>query len=904
MYEIGPDPSSKGPPASTSFPRHEEARPFPLMAPSPPPSARPSSTSPTESRDASGERDANGNFGNHYSTEQSPPGSSGVHPGDGGIFNFPQNDGGGAVRLTHMTPISPTNEDVYSSEQLQRNPQPPISNSFLQVLSPSRPGATFPYLFTGPGGPPIFSMQENEKYRKLMLKKQKRKSKQEKNVLNVFNAEAVVGHIGNIDDIDSVLQSMGEKVEKKPKVKKSKEKNEKTKSEKRERARKSVEKDIEDIEEEDKSEDDDEKPREEEIKIVNKARNKFVEDDLMAFKNNFNLVGPEPGPLTRHKSRDCLAGSVESLPTNTSSPNMSFTKVTSKKHRTKRSKEESGKPPPGPVVAPDGRKGGYALRSREGGSGATGGREQVTSSAESSVNRVEQNTPPIKPSLEIPSLEGEDFPKLVQDDFPALPGGGAASDPAPILPSAWSRAVVKSSDSDVGADKQIAKNSDSEEITDSSNISEDNVENKDHEKDSNACDFEAVIDSTVPSDSVRIDIESSGSDIENVDEEGFNAEKDNEEEEEVTVTKTDIFLDSTTVPDDPSPEEEEGVASAKIDNIEVVTNEDEFNRRKADNSAPVVIFSENDQDWTSAEFTFGFDVNEDLVANSSNLAIQDLATQQPQQMWPIPAPLAPIDTMDGAILSFGGPDSMRMIVPVPVGVPIPVSGMAEHLPPLPFYPHPQFPNGVIPNFRAYGMSFGHQMAPQGMLHQQYQEDELELGEKGDDAAGEDHTISPESGISSASPLSWQPDSSPSLPAPGSYPHNRDPGRANPPPLPLASQVSQSLSNWQGHSVHSDSSESDRSSPAPGWATQVEIEEDKAENADDATNVTSDKTNDSGLSSENSNASLEKDLKERKLEKFNLGEIVSFISSSWSSVSQDSSVSVFSASSHAHTDVTA
>ena len=100
---------------------------------------------------------------------------------------LPQNDGGGAVRLTHMTPISPTNEDVYSSEQLQRNPQPPISvrnlqsdistcpqNSFLQVLSPSRPGSTFPYLFTGPGGPPIFSMQENEKYRKLMLKKQKR----------------------------------------------------------------------------------------------------------------------------------------------------------------------------------------------------------------------------------------------------------------------------------------------------------------------------------------------------------------------------------------------------------------------------------------------------------------------------------------------------------------------------------------------------------------------------------------------------------------------------------------------------------------------------------------------------------------------------------------------------------
>jgi len=902
MYKTGPDPSSKGPPATTSFPRHEEARPFPLMGPSPPPSDRPSSASPAESRDPSGERDANGNFENHYSTEQSPSGAAGVHPGDGGIFNFPQNESGGAVRLTHMTPISPTNEDVYSSEQLQRNPQPPIS-----VLSPSRPSAAFPYLFAGPGGPPIFTMQENEKYRKLMLKKQKRKSKQEKNVLNVFNAEAVVGHIGNVEDIDSVLQSMGEKVEKKPKVKKSKEKNEKTKSEKRERARKSVEKDMEDIEDADKSEEDDEKPLAEETKIVNKARNKFVEDDLMAFKDNFYLVAPEPGPLTRHKSRDCLAGSVESLSTNTSSPNMSFIKVTSKKHRTKRSKEESGKPPPGPVATQDSRKGGYALRSREGGIGTIGGREQVISPTESVVSRVEQNPPTSKPSLEIPSLEGKDFPKLVQDDFPALPGGGAPSNPAPILPSAWSRAVVKSSDSDGGAEKLIAKNSDSEEITDSSNISEENG-NKDNKKDCNACDFEAVIDSTVPSDSVCIDIEDPSNDIENIEDEDVSVEKDNEEEEDVTVTKTDIFLDSTTVPDDEQRPEEEVAASeiSIIDNIEVVTNEDEFNRRKADNSAPVVIFSENnEQDWTSAEFTFGFDVNEDLVANSSNLAIQDLTSHQPQQMWPIPTPLAPIDTMDRAILSFGGPpDPMRMIVPVPVGVPIPVSGMADHLPPLPFYPHPQFPNGVIPNFRAYGMSFGHQIAPQGMLHQQYQEDELELGEKAEDAVGEDHTISPESGISSASPLSWQPDSSPSLPAPGSYPHNREPGRDNPPALPLASQVSQSLSNWQGHSVHSDSSESDRSSPAPGWATRVEIEEDKVENADDAPNASSDKTNDSGLSSENSNVSLEKDLKERKLEKFNLGEIVSFISSSWSSVSQDSSVSVFSASSHAHTDVTA
>jgi len=912
MYETGrnPDPNSKESVeissglASTSFPRHEENRPFPPMAPTPPLSARPNSTSPsTLSRDASGERDANGNFGSHYSTEQSPSGASGVHPGEGNIFNFTQNEGSGPVRLTHMTPISPTNEDVYSSEQLQRNPQPPISNSFLQVLSPSRPGTgtTFPYLFTG--GPPIFTMQENEKYRKLMLKKQKRVSKKEKNVLNVFNAEDVEGHKGITEDIDSVLQSLGEKVEKKGKVKKPKEKiDNKTKSEKRERARKSAEKEL-GHDDEDKT-DDDEKPGEEASKLViNKVRNKFVEDELMSFKDKFYLVTPEPGPLSRHKSRDCLAGSVESLPTNTSSPSMSFTKVTSKKHRTKRSKEESGKPPPGPVVQSDCRKGGYALRSREIGSANTG-REQTSSPTESVVTRVEQSLPSQKPSLEIPSLEGKDFPKLVQDDFPALPGGGMSIDPIPALPSAWSRAVTKTSDSESGMDRAVAKKNDNEDITDTSSISETNCENEDLFKDTNACDFEAVIDSTVPKNSVCIDIEGSVNDIEDIVEEGIKTDLAFEDEEEVTVTKTDIAPEVTTLlEEEPSTEDGSAYVKSKIDNIEVVTSEDEFNRRKADNSAPVVIFSENDQDWTSAEFTFGFDINEDLVANSSSPTFQDLTTPQPQQLWTIPAPLTPIDTVDGAILSFGGPDPMRMIVPVAVGVPVPVSGMAaDHLP-LPFYPH-QFPNGVIPPFRAFPMSFGHQMAPQGLVHQQYQEDELELGEKGDDTAGEDHTISPESGISSASPLSWQPDSSPSLPAPGSYPHDREAGRDNPAPLPLASQVSQSLSNWQGHSVHSDSSESDRSSPAPGWATQVEIEEDKGGDVEEISTSNGDKTNDSGLSSENSNSSLEKDLKERKLEKFNLGEIVSFISSSWSSVSQDSSVSVFSASGHAHTDVSA
>ena len=119
---------SRSPQASTSYPRHEEARPFPLMAPSPPPFTSPSSTSPTPSRDDSCERDASANFSERDSSELSPAGVSGVpvHPGEGGIFSF-NNTEGGPVRLTNLTPISPTNEDVYSSAELRNNPQPPIS---------------------------------------------------------------------------------------------------------------------------------------------------------------------------------------------------------------------------------------------------------------------------------------------------------------------------------------------------------------------------------------------------------------------------------------------------------------------------------------------------------------------------------------------------------------------------------------------------------------------------------------------------------------------------------------------------------------------------------------------------------------------------------------------------------
>jgi len=909
------------PQASTSYPRCEEARPFPLMAPSPPPFGRPASVSPTPSREDSCERDASANFNDRNSNELSPASVSTVHPGDGGIFNFNSNEGG-PVRLTNLTPISPTNDDVYNSAELRSNPQPPISNSILQVLSPTRPPVGgYPFLLTN-HGPPIFTMQENEKYRKLMIKKQKRVSKKEKNVLNVFKAEDVEGHKGE-EDLNSVLQSMGEKVveEKKSKAKKPRDKIEKTKLEKKERSRNSVEKDMGDQDEEEEEERIEEK---ENLKLVsNKGfRNKFVDDELAAFKNNFNFYSPEPGPLARHKSRECLTGSVESLPGLNNSPQMSFTKVTNKKHRSKRSKEETGKPPPvsSSIPVSDSRRSGYALRSRDTHTGTVVPREQAGSPTESDASQGElnQSTGTVRPVVEKQlSLESENFPKLVKDDFPALPGGKGTSEVSSktVLPSAWARVVTKVSDNIVTIESCVAKEDVTNQVivTDvSNNELESEGRDSDHDETTGAdkaCDHLAVIDCDVPSDSSdhvsKSDCEKDTSDVSDVKDSG-----DIEESE----TAVDIYVDLNSSVSEDKDLEKNIKFVTDTEAIEVITSEDEFNRRKANNSAPVVIFSENDQDWTSSEFTFGFDINEDLVANSSTVTpIENNSVmsphRQPQQMWTMPgpmAPLTPIDTVDGAILSFGGPDTMRpVIVGVPVGVPVPVSvggHLPNNLPPLPFYS--QFANGTVlpPPFPAYGMSFTHHLPTQGaVIHHQFHEDESELDveiEKGGDHDQnvEDHTISPESGISSASPLSWQPDSSPSLPAPGSYPHPRGEVCDAPAPLPLVSQVSQSLSSWQGHcSVHSESTNSSRSSPAPGWATQMEREDERKDS--DLVGQDSEKTNDSGLASENSNSLLEKDLKQKEAEKFNLGEIVNFISSSWSSVSKDSSVQVFSAASH-------
>ena len=51
--------------------------------------------------------------------------------------------------------------------------------------------------------------------------------------------------------------------------------------------------------------------------------------------------------------------------------------------------------------------------------------------------------------------------------------------------------------------------------------------------------------------------------------------------------------------------------------VKVIGTENEFDRKETNKISPAVIFSEDVQDWTSSEFSFGFDVEEELLANTN-----------------------------------------------------------------------------------------------------------------------------------------------------------------------------------------------------------------------------------------------------------------------------------------------
>ena len=181
MIEQNSDPNPTGLPFSTYSSQHEEADPSSLVAPSTPPSSPHNGTSPSNLSD---ENDADCNVGDQCSIKQLLPVASRVSPAEG---------------LARPTPISQT-EPIWSNsipvlsfkngqidsahvdgQSIDVNTikincsMKSVNQSLSQIQpqnSPSRSNSTSPYLFTG--GPPIFSVGENDKYRTLMLRRQKR----------------------------------------------------------------------------------------------------------------------------------------------------------------------------------------------------------------------------------------------------------------------------------------------------------------------------------------------------------------------------------------------------------------------------------------------------------------------------------------------------------------------------------------------------------------------------------------------------------------------------------------------------------------------------------------------------------------------------------------------------------
>lgn len=130
------------------------------------------------------------------------------------------------------------------------DPRPPPQSRPWEGIPVPRPGSLEGggggYPFLGGGYPFLFTptqtvetSQESEKYKKLLLKKQKREGRRDRN-MNVFQAEDVAGHRCE-EDIDAILLSLGEvTVDKKGKSKKPKDKLDRGKVEKKEKTGRNV----------------------------------------------------------------------------------------------------------------------------------------------------------------------------------------------------------------------------------------------------------------------------------------------------------------------------------------------------------------------------------------------------------------------------------------------------------------------------------------------------------------------------------------------------------------------------------------------------------------------------------------------------------------------------------------
>jgi len=745
------------------------------------------------------------------------------------------------------------------------------STGSFQPLNLSRSGMTFPsfMMSTNPG---TSFHQDNEKYMQLRKKKEKRAKKTEKNVKVVKKSEEVEGYEGE-KSINEVLQSLGESTdEKKQKIRKTKEV-----KEKKEKKRKSVEKYSEE-----ENKEDDEKDEVAEIEVVKnkpvvlrtgkegtknvQAPKNPVIESLQDFSQNVYLVtdGSEPRSLK-------LSESTESL---------NFVKVTGKKNKARkpkeegvkfprRSKEETGRPPPPAPVPPVGarerrsspesrRTSNYSLRSRD---VPLPGDSTPGSPAEWGAPARAQDQ--IRASDDIIKLQ-DDFALNTSQDFPALlpgavdaPLSGAWGGNKPAAAAAWPRrpapsdtkAVIDDAcdtppavNGPVNESSTIGLANESAELTNGPvNKSTNGPVNKSANghlnksapaskgpvnKPTAAAVIELVAangpvdaDAKGPFDPSTGHLESSapvGQHIELYAVADPLAETAAANGGPIVVTKavngndkagvTILAASEPAVMDDELPgdqpcdinDAEQSKKCDKVDSGEEIprqgdcgeehseeinnmaeAGEDEENRFYFDTRANPVVAEEQEE-----ELSFGFEVNEDLVsfslAGETTTPCTPLQSGQttPQPSSPRPElDLVPIEDIDSAILSFSGPEITGQIQPmgvIPVSVPFGLMG-----------------SGIPPPFA----NFLPQMDP----------DMLETALCGDKSSA---AVSPESGISSASPLSWQVEESPSTQGdwqeaqgdqqlssspplqPGSYPRKQKrEGRI------ILQEVNYSLVNW-------------------------------------------------------------------------------------------------------------
>merc|ERR1719339_158503 len=319
----------------------------------------------------------------------------------------------------------------------------------------------------------------------------------------------------------------------------------------------------------------------------------------------------------------------------------------------------------------------YAMRAREPqvinsmAPAAEPGMRHTTSSSTSS------SSPPGFQTSDFPSLSvGKfDFPSLGgnKSDFPSLGGNGkpvsesSEATNKKLLATPWARVV--------SSDKAV---NNCDRVTPLPSTSSDIKEEKDREK--------VVVE-------IEEDNEDGEDEVTQVSED-LTLKQEEEEEEEVfeVVEKIEKVVDAKNIGTGEAcelvSETEESRCEVKSSGIEVVKPEEEFNRRKADNSAPVVIFEDVDDDWQQQEegISFGFDVNQDLVLHTGSAKEKEGEEGQFEEFQPRSqqAPLTPVDVMDSAILSFGGPESAGLR-PLIVGVPVTGQEGLQLL-----YTHPQF----------------------------------------------------------------------------------------------------------------------------------------------------------------------------------------------------------------------